>query len=135
MATSSTPTISIYNALRSIGIEDAEAKSTAEAIALRDDLASKLDLERAIASIHERFATLTLDTQERFATLTLDTQREMASIHERFTTLTLDTQREMAGIQAGFQSQFADLKASIKLLTFVYGPIVIALLVRLVFFS
>ena len=117
MATSSTPTISIYNALRSIGIEDAEAKSTAEAIAVRDDLASKLDLERAIASIHERFATLTLDTQERFATLTLDTQREMASI------------------QAGFQSQFADLKASIKLITFVYGPLVIALLVRLVFFS
>lgn len=41
----------IYDAFRAAGVDDATAKAAAGAIAGRDDLVTKLDLERAVGRI------------------------------------------------------------------------------------
>ena len=69
MATSNPPTITIYNALRSVGIEDAAAQSVAEAITVRDDLASKLDLERSIVGVNERITDLKVELERSITDL------------------------------------------------------------------
>ena len=112
MATPITPTITIYNALRRIGMEDADAQSTATAIAVRDDLASKLDLERSIAGVNERFATLTLDIQSNFANVTA----EFAAVRADISTATAQTAsvRQLIGLTSTFL--FTAIGATIGLL-------------------
>ena len=64
MATASAPYIALYNALRSAGVDEAEAKSAAEAIAVRDDLVSKLEFERGLSGLNDRLADLKIEMAE-----------------------------------------------------------------------
>ena len=77
----------VYDAFRAANVDESLARAAAGAIAGREDLLTKLDLERAVTRM----------------------------------------QTEISRVET-------DLKADMKLLKFAYGPAILGLLIKLVFF-
>ncbi len=84
----------VYDAFRAANVQDDLAKAAAGAIASREDLVTKLDLERDVNRM----------------------------------------QTEIGRVDNGLKAAIADLKADMKLLKFGYGPAILGLLIKLVFF-
>ena len=84
----------VYDAFRAANVQEDLAKSAAGAITGREDLVTKLDLERDVNRM----------------------------------------QSEIARVDNDLKAAIADLKADMKLLKFGYGPAILGLLIKLVFF-
>ena len=84
----------VYDAFRAANVQENLAKAAAGAIAGREDLVTKLDLERDVNRM----------------------------------------QTEIGRVGNDLKAAIADLKADMKLLKFVYGPAILGLLIKLVFF-
>ena len=88
----------VYDAFRAANVGENLARAAAGAIAGREDLVTKLDLERAIGRVEA------------------------------------DLKAEIGRVEADLKAEIADVKSDLKLLKFAYGPVVLGLLVKLVFF-
>lgn len=95
----------VYDAFRAARVDDDLAKAAAAAIAGRDDLASKLDVERATGRLQAEIVRVETDLREKIDRVETDLRAEIGQI-----------------------------KADLKLLKFGYGPVIIGLLVKLAFF-
>lgn len=84
----------VYDAFRAAKVQDDLARAAAGAIAGREDLVTKLDLERDVNRM----------------------------------------QTEIGRVDIDLKAAIADLKADMKLLKFGYGPAILGLLIKLVFF-
>jgi phage shock protein A len=84
----------VYDAFRAANVQEGLAKAAAGAIAGREDLVTKLDLERDVNRM----------------------------------------QTEMGRVEADLKAAMADLKADMKVLKLGYGPAILGLLIKLVFF-
>ena len=84
----------VYDAFRAANVQESLAKAAAGAIAGREDLVTKLDLERDINRM----------------------------------------QTEMGRVEADLKAAISDLKADMKVLKLGYGPAILGLLIKLVFF-
>ena len=88
----------MYDAFRAANVGENLARAAAGALAGREDLVTKLDLERAIGRVEA------------------------------------DLKAEIGRVEADLKAEIADVKSDLKLLKFAYGPVVLGLLVKLVFF-
>lgn len=77
----------VYDALRAAKVDDDLARAAAGAVGNREDLVTKLDLERTVGQV-----------------------------------------------KADLTAEIADVKADLKLVKFAYGPVILGLLIKLVFF-
>ena len=84
----------VYDAFRAANVQEDLAKAAAGAIAGREDLVTKLDLERDVNRM----------------------------------------QTEIGRVDNDLKAAIADLKSDMKLLKFGYGPAILGLLIKLVFF-
>ena len=84
----------VYDAFRAANVQDDLAKAAAGVIAGREDLVTKLDLERDVNRM----------------------------------------QTEIGRVDNDLKAAIGDLKADMKLLKFGYGPAILGLLIKLVFF-
>ena len=84
----------VYDAFRAANVREDLAKAAAGAIAGREDLVTKLDLERDVNRMHT----------------------------------------EIGRVDNDIKAAIGDLKADMKLLKFGYGPAILGLLIKLVFF-
>ena len=84
----------VYDAFRAADVHEDLAKAAAGAITGREDLVTKLDLERDVNRM----------------------------------------QTEIGRVDNDLKAAIADLKADMKLLKFGYGPAILGLLIKLVFF-
>ena len=84
----------VYDAFRAANVQEDLAKAAAGAIAGREDLVTKFDLERDVNRM----------------------------------------QTEIGRVDNDLKAAIADLKADMKLLKFGYGPAILGLLIKLVFF-
>ena len=87
------------------GVVAVEAKGAAKAIAVKGD-----------------------ELQQEIATGKNDLQQEIATGKN-------DLQQEIAAVKGDLQREIAAVKSDLKLLKFGYGPIVLALLIKIAFFS
>lgn len=86
----------VYDAFRAANVSENLAR--AEAIAGREDLVTRLDLERATGRVEA------------------------------------DLKAGIGQVRSELKAEIADVKSDLKLLKFAYGPVVLGLLVKLVFF-
>ena len=84
----------VHDAFRAVNVQEDLAKAAAGAIAGREDLVTKLDLERDVSRMQTAIGRVDYD----------------------------------------LKAAIADLKADMKLLKFGYGPALLGLLIKLVFF-
>ena len=87
----------VYDAFRAANVQEDLAKAAAGAIAEREDLVTKLDLERDVNRMQTEIGRVDNDLK-------------------------------------ALKVAIADLKADMKLLKFGYGPAILGLLIKLVFF-
>ena len=99
----------VYDAFRAANVGENLARAAAGAIAGREDLVTKLDLERAIGRVEA------------------DLKAEIGRVEA-------DLKAEIGRVEADLKAEIADVKSDLKLLKFAYGPVVLGLLVKLVFF-
>ena len=102
----------VYDALIEAGTSEEKAKAAAGAIPLADRLATKEDLDELKAATKEDLDELKAATKE-------DLDELKASFNE---------------LKASFNERFAKIERDLALLKFGYGPVVLALLVKIEFF-
>ena len=102
----------VYDALIEAGTSEEKAKAAAGAIPLAERLATKEDLDELKAATKEDLDELKAATKE-------DLDELKASFKE---------------LEAIFKERFAKIERDLALLKFGYGPVVLALLVKIAFF-
>ncbi len=109
----------VYDALVAAGAPDDKAKAAAGAIPMVETLATRQDL-----------AEFKADTRQDFAEFKAELRQEMAEFKA-------ELKQEMAELRAELKDEIGALKrefAVMKLAVFTFGPTIVALLVKLVFF-
>ena len=106
----------VYDAFRAANVGEELAMAAAGAISGREDLVTKLDLERAISNL--RTETSRIDT---------DLKAEIGRVE-------IDLKAEIGRVETDLKTAIGRLEADLKLLKFGYGPAILGLLIKLVFF-
>ena len=99
----------VYDAFRAANVDDDLARAAAGAIADREELVTKLDLERAVGQVK--------------ADLTAEIGRVEAGLNDR-----------IGRVETGLNDRIGRVEADLKLLKIGYGPAILGLLIKLVFF-
>ncbi len=102
----------VYKALVEAGAPEDSARAAASSIPIAKDLASKQDIaevRQEIAEVRQAIAALRAEMQQEIAALRAEMQQEIAALR-------------------------AELKSDLKIIKFVYGPAVLLMLAKLVFF-
>jgi hypothetical protein len=102
----------VYDALIEAGTSEEKAKAAAGAIPVAKSLLTKEDLDGLKEGIDKRFAKI----EERFAKI----DERFAKIDERFVKM---------------DERFVKIERDLAVLKFGYGPVILALLVKIAFFS
>ena len=95
----------VYDAFRAANIGEELARAAAGAIAGREDSVTKLDLERAIGNLRTEIGRVDADLKA-----------------------------EIGRVETDLKTAIGRLEADLKLLKFGYGPAILGLLIKLVFF-
>ena len=98
----------VYKALVEAGAPEDSARAAASSIPVAKDLASKQD----VAEVRHEIA---------------EVRHEIAEVRHEIAALRAELQQEIAALRA-------ELKSDLKIIKFVYGPAVLLMLAKLVFF-
>ena len=99
----------VYDAFRAANVDENLARAAAGAIADREELVTKLDLERAVGQVK--------------ADLTAEIGRVETGLNDR-----------IGRVETGLNDRIGRVEADLKLLKIGYGPAILGLLIKLVFF-
>lgn len=128
----------VYDAFRAADVDEDLAKAAAAAIAGRDDLASKLDLERAAGRLQAETVRVEADLRGEIGQVKIGLLEKIAqvetSLRAEITQVETSLRAEITKVETSLRAEIGQVKADLKLLKFAYGPIIIGLLVKLVFF-
>ncbi len=113
----------VYDALIEAGTSEEKAKAAAGAIPLAERLATKEDLDELKAATKEDLDELKAATKEDLDELKAATKEDLDALKASFNEL-----------KASFNERFAKIERDLALLKFGYGPVVLALLVKIAFF-
>ena len=113
----------VYKALVEAGAPEDSARAAASSIPIAKDLAGKQD----IAEVRQEIAALRVEMQQEIAALRAEMQQEIAEVRQEIAALRAEMQQEIAALRA-------ELKSDLKIIKFVYGPAVLLMLAKLVFF-
>lgn len=102
----------VYKALVEAGATEDSARAAASSIPVAKDLAGKQDIA---------------EVKQDIAALRAETQQEIAQVRQEIAALRAEMQQEIAALRA-------EVKSDLKLIKFVYGPAVLLMLAKLVFF-
>ena len=139
----------VYDAFRAARVDDALAKAAAAAIAGRDDLASKLDVERATGRLQVEIGQVKTDLQGKIDKVETGLRAEIGQVktdlqekidkvesgmRAEFVRVETDLREKIDKVETDLRAEIGQIKADLKLLKFGYGPVIIGLLVKLTFF-
>ena len=110
----------VYDAFRAANVDDDLARAAAGAIADREGLVTKLDLERAVGQVKA-------DLTAQIGRVEADFKAEIVRVETGF-------KAEIGRVETYLKAEIASLKADLKLLKIAYGPAILGLLIKLVFF-
>ena len=105
----------IYKALIEAGASEASARAAASAIPIAKDLATKQDIT---------------DTKQDIADVKAELKQDIADVKA-------ELKQDIADVKAELKQDIAELKQDIvvlKFAVFAFGPVILALLIKLVFF-
>ena len=109
----------VYQALVEAGASEDSARAAAGAIPIAKDLATKEDLADVRAALTHDIADLRAEVKQDIADLRAEVKQDIAGVKQEI---------------AGVKQEIADLKSDLKIMKFVYGPAVLLMLAKLVFF-
>ena len=116
----------VYKALVEAGAPEDSARAAASSIPIAKDLASKQD----IAEVRQEIA----EVRQEIAALRGEMQQEIAEVRQEIAALRGEMQQEIAEVRQEIAALRAELKSDLKIIKFVYGPAVLLMLAKLVFF-
>ena len=124
----------VYDALIEAGTSEEKAKAAAGAIPLAERLATKEDLDELKAATKEDLDELKAATKEDLDELKAATKEDLDEL-KAATKEDLDALKASFNeLKASFNERFAKIERDLALLKFGYGPVVLALLVKIAFF-
>ena len=124
----------VFDAFRAADVSEDLAEAAAGAIAGREDLASKLDVEHASSQLQGELAQVGVDLKADTAALRADFAQAENALRAEIAQVDANRQADVAGLRAELARVEADLKSDLKMLKFGYGPAILGLLIKLTFF-
>ena len=113
----------VYDALIEAGTSEEKAKAAAGAIPLAERLATREDLEELRTATKEDLDKLRTATREDLGKLRTATREDLGKLR-----------KDLDELRASFEGRFTRIERDMALLKFVYGPAILALLVKIAFF-
>ena len=117
----------VYDAFRAADVDETLAKAAAEAITGREDLVTKLDIERATGSLRSEIGRVEADLRSESGRVEADLRSEIVRVES-------DLKAEIGRVETNLKTAIGRLEADLKLLKFGYGPAIPGLLIKLAFF-
>ncbi len=102
----------VYKALVEAGAPEDSARAAASSIPVAKDLAGKQDI----------------------AALRTEVKQEIAEVRQEIAALRTEMQQEIAEVRQEIAALRTEVKSDLKIIKFVYGPAVLMMLAKLVFF-
>lgn len=102
----------VYKALVEAGAPEDSARAAASSIPVAKDLAGKQDIA---------------EVRQEIAALRTEVKQEIAEVRQEIAALRIEMQQEIAALRT-------EVKSDLKIIKFVYGPAVLLMLAKLVFF-
>ena len=139
----------VYDAFRAADVDDALAKAAASAVTDREDLLTKLDLERAVGALRTESGRVETDLRTEIRRVETDLGNEIRRVEKDLKSeigrvetelgneirrVEKDLKAESGRVEKEWKAAFGRLEADMKLLKFGYGPAILGLLIKLVFF-
>ena len=90
-------------------------------------MVTKLDLERAVGRVQAGIGQVKADLTTEIGRVETDFKAEIGRVETGF-------KAEIVRVETYFKAEIASLKADLKLMKFAYGPAILGLLIKLVFF-
>lgn len=111
-------TLAVLKRLTASGFSEAQAEAVVEAIGdVRDDLATRADMQAQSAEFRVEMAALRSDMQADMRTLRSDMQTQMAELRSDMQTQMADFRSDMAALRSDMQSdmQALELRLTIRI--------------------
>ena len=128
----------VYDAFRAADVDEALAKAAAGAITGREDLVTKLDLERATGSLRSEIGRVEADLRSEIGRVEADLRSEIgrveADLRSEIVRVESDLKAEIGRVETNLKTALGRLEADLKLLKFGYGPAILGLLIKIAFF-
>ena len=128
----------VYDAFRAANIGEDLARAAAGAIAGREDSVTGLDVERAIGALRIQVGGVEADLKAEIGRVKADLKAEIgrvkADLKAEIGRVEADLKAEIGRVETALKNAIGRLEADMKLLKFGYGPAILGLLIKLVFF-
>ena len=109
----------VYKALVEAGAPEDSARAAASSIPVAKDLAGKQDIA---------------EVRQEIAALRTEVKQEIAEVRQEIAALRTEMQQEIAEVRQEIAALRTEVKSDLKIIKFVYGPAVLLMLAKLVFF-
>ena len=109
----------MYRALVEAGVSDSSAQAAASAIPAAEDLATKQDLAEVKTELEQRITEV------------------KTGLGQKITEVKTELEQRISEVKTGLEQRIAEVKqdvAVLKFAVFSFGPVIVGLLVKLVFF-
>ena len=127
----------VYKALVEAGAPEDSARAAASSIPVAKDLAGKQE----IAEVRQEIGALRAEVKQEIAevrqeigALRAEVKQEIAEVRQEIGALRAEVKQEIAEVRQEIGVLRAEVKSDLKLIKFVYGPAVLLMLAKLVFF-
>ena len=127
----------VYEALVSAGADEAKAKAAASAIPVGEKIATKQDIGDVKQEIADAKAELKQEIADVKAGLKQEIADVKAGLKQEIADVKAELKQEIADLKAELKQDIAAIKqdiAVLKFAVFTFGPVIIGLLIKLVFF-
>ena len=120
----------VYKALVEAGAPEDSARAAASSIPVAKDLAGKQD----IAEVRQEIAALRTEVKQEIAEVRQEIAALRTEMQQEIAALRTEMQQEIAEVRQEIAALRTEVKSDLKIIKFVYGPAVLMMLAKLVFF-
>ena len=120
--------IALYDALREAGASEEKARAAVADRPIPQNLASKEDLLEAIAGVNDRIGKVEVGLNDRIGKVEVGLNDRIAAVETGLANLRAEVKTEIAELRG-------EIRRDLGILKFAYGPIIIALLIKIAFFG
>ena len=124
----------VYDALIEAGTSEEKAKAAAGAIPFAERLATKEDLDELKAATKEDLDALKTATKEDLDELKAATKEDLDELKAATKEDSDALKASFNELEASVNERLAKIERDLVLVKFIYGPVVLALLVKIAFF-
>ena len=124
--------IALYRVLVGVGADKEEAQAAADSIPDKENLTTKEDLQKSFGEVKAEISGLRGEVKTEISGLRGEVKAEISGLRG-------EVKAESSGLRGEFKTEISSLRGEVRadmaVLKYAYGPVIVALLIKIAFFS